>query len=110
MTDLDTQLHDAMARVRGPIDSRPSLTDVRRRARRHSRRRMTATVGALACTGVATAALIIRRDSAGITSVASAPVDSVADGDGTSTVYLPTGGGSTTTVFGLPAMTITAAR
>jgi hypothetical protein len=69
---------------------------------------MTATVGALACTGVATATLIIRRDSAGTTSVASAPIDSVPDGDGTSTVYLPTGGGSTTTAFGLPAMTITA--
>jgi hypothetical protein len=63
MNDLDPLLHEAMARVRGPVDARPSVTDVRRRARRHSRRRMTATFGAVACTGVATAALVIRRDS-----------------------------------------------
>ena len=80
MTDLDPLLHEAMARVRGPVDARPSLTDVRRRARRHNRRRMTATVGVVACTGVATAALIIRRDSAGTTGVASAPADTDVDG------------------------------
>jgi hypothetical protein len=34
---------------------------------------MTATVGVVACTGVATAALIIRRDSAEKSGVASAP-------------------------------------
>jgi len=107
MTDLDPLLHDAMSHVRGPVDARPSLTDVRRRARRHNRRRMTATVGVVACTGVAAAALIIRRDSAGTSSVASAPLDSVADGDGTSTVFVQQGG-PTTTVFGMPALTITA--
>jgi hypothetical protein len=107
MTDLDPLLHDAMSRVRGPVDARPSLTDVRRRARRHNRRRMTATVGVVACTGVATAALIVRRDSTGNSGVASAPAGTVADGDGTSTVYLPALG-PTTTVFGLPALTITA--
>jgi hypothetical protein len=63
MNDLDPLLHDAMARVRGPVDARPSVTDVRRRARRHNRRRMTATVGAVACAGVATAAVIIHRDA-----------------------------------------------
>jgi hypothetical protein len=92
MTDLDSQLHDAMARVRGPVDPRPSLTDVRRRARRHSRRRMTATVGVVACAGVATAGLIIRRDAASESGVASAPID---------------GDEATTTItFGLPALTI----
>jgi hypothetical protein len=63
MNDLDPILREAMARVHHPVDLRPSLRDVRRRARRHGRRRMAATAGALACTGVATAALIIRRDS-----------------------------------------------
>jgi hypothetical protein len=75
MNDLDPLLHDAMARVRGPVDARPSVTDVRRRARRHNRRRMTATVGVVACTGIAGAALIIRRDSADTSTVASAPTD-----------------------------------
>src|SRR5215203_2029344 len=93
MTDLDPLLHDAMAQVRGPVDPRPSLTDVRRRARRHNRRRMTATVGVVACTGVATAALIIRRDAAGEPGVASASLDA--------------GDASTTTTFGLSALTIT---
>ena len=65
MNDLDPLLHEAMSSVRGPVNARPSLTDVRRRARRHNRRRMTATAGALACTGVATAALVIHRDSTG---------------------------------------------
>lgn len=79
MNDLDPLLREAMSRVRGPLNARPSLTDVRRRARRHSRRRMTATVGAVACTGVAAAALIIRRDSGGSSSLASASVDSSAN-------------------------------
>ncbi len=107
MNDLDPLLHDAMARVRGPVDARPSLTDVRRRARRRNRRRMTATVGVVACTGVATAALIIRRDSADRSGVASAPIDANDDAAPTSTIYLPSEF-TTTTTFGLPAMTITA--
>ena len=78
MNDLDPLLHDAMARVRGPVDARPSLTDVRRRARRRNRRRMTATVGVVACTGVATAALIIRRDSTEKSGVASAFASTIA--------------------------------
>ena len=103
MTDLDPLLNDAMARVRGPVDARPSLTDVRRRARRHNRRRMTATVGVVACTGVATAALIVRRDSAGTSSVASAPAPSSGDLDAapTTTGFFPSD--TTTTVFGVPA-------
>jgi len=100
MTDLDPLLHDAMASVRGPVDARPSLTDVRRRARRHNRRRMTATVGVVACTGVATAGLIIRRDSAD-TSTAGSAVDNPSP----STLFDPSQA-STTTTFGLPAMTI----
>lgn len=108
MTDIDPLLHDAMARVRGPVDARPSLTDVRRRARRHNRRRMTATVGVVACTGVATAALIIRRDSVDRSTrgLASEPTDALNAGP-TSTVYQPSDF-STTTTYGLPAMTITA--
>ena len=64
MTDLDPMLREAMTHVRGPVNARPSLTDVRRRARRRNRRRMSATVGVVACAGVATTALIIRRDCA----------------------------------------------
>ncbi|HZX54174.1 MAG TPA: hypothetical protein VFE86_05815 [Ilumatobacteraceae bacterium] len=108
MTDLDPLLHDAVARVRGPIDSRPSMTDVRRRARRRNRRRMTATVGVVACTGVATAALIVRRDSVGPS--AAAPVaDDSSSAAPTSTVN-PLDQGSTTTTFGLPSLTITASK
>ena len=106
MIDIDPLLHDAMARVRGPVDARPSLTDIRRRARRHNRRRMAATAGVVACTGVATAALIIRRDSAAPSTAGSATVDAV-DAGPTSTVYIPSDL-STTTTFGLPAMTVTA--
>ena len=61
---------------------------------------MAATVGVVACTGVATAALIIRRDSPsrprdrpGHSRLSSSPSD-----DGTRHRD-----GSTTTVFGLPA-------
>jgi hypothetical protein len=105
MTDLDPLLRDAMARVRGPVNARPSLTDVRRRARRHNRRRMAATAGLVACTGVATAAVIIRRDS--IDPVASSQSEPL-DGGATSTVYEPGVFGSTTTMYGLPTMTVTA--
>lgn len=106
MIDIDPLLHDAMARVRGPVDARPSLTDIRRRARRHNRRRMAATAGVVACTGVATAALIIRRDSDAPSTAGSAPAEAV-DAGPTSTVYLPSDF-STTTAYGLPAMTVTA--
>ena len=71
MNDIDPLLHEAMANVKGPVDLHPSVSDVHRRARRHYRRRMVATAGAVACTGVATAALIIRRDSTSV-SVSSA--------------------------------------
>jgi hypothetical protein len=105
MTDLDPMLREAMSRVRGPIDARPSLVDVRRRARRRNRRRMSATVGVVACAGVATTALIIRRDSVG----SSASGDSVAtDAPTASTLYGP-GGSTTTTVFGQSTITITPA-
>lgn len=76
MNDLDPLLRDAMASVRRPVDARPSLTDVRRRARRRNRRRTGVVAGALACTGVAATALIVRRD----TSSPSAGVAESADG------------------------------
>jgi hypothetical protein len=107
MTDLDPLLREAIARVHGPINPRPSLTDVRRRARRRTHRRMAAVGGALACTGVATAALVIRRDglespSAGISVDASSPQPAP------STTYLPALGVTTTSVYGAPTITITA--
>ena len=60
MTDLDPLLHDAMARIRGPVNARPSLGDVRRRARRRNLRRMGLTAGAVACAGLATTAVVVR--------------------------------------------------
>jgi hypothetical protein len=109
MTDLDPLLRDAMARVRAPIDAHPSLADVRRRARKRNHQRMAVTASALACTGVATAALIVRRDSTDSSTrgLASEPVDA-ADDAATSTVYLPGEGASTTTIYGAQTMTITA--
>ena len=104
MTDLDPMLREAMARVSGPVNARPSLGDVRRRARRHNRRRMAVTAGVVACTGVATTALIIRRDSAG--SSATGQSDS-ADAPVASTLYQPGANQTTTTSYGLPTMTIT---
>ena len=94
MNDIDPLLHEAMANVRGPVDLHPSVSDVHRRARRHYRRKMVATAGAVACTGVATAALIIRRDSS------SPSVSSATDPSGlvdASTTY-PTFVAGTTTV------------
>ena len=93
MNDIDPLLHEAMANVKGPVDLHPSVSDVHRRARRHNRRRMVATAGAVACAGVATAGLIIRRDSTSI-SVSSATDSS--DLVAASTTYPPFGGGSTT--------------
>jgi hypothetical protein len=91
MSDLDPLITEAIARVKGPTAARPSISDVHRRARRHNRRRMAATVGAVACTGVATAALIIRRDtttqvaSSGETDATGAPLGMAAP----TTIYLP---------------------
>ncbi len=105
MTDLDPLLREAMASVRGPIDARPSLGDVRRRARRRNRRRMAVTAGVVACAGVATTALIIRRDSPGTAATTgSEPVDSAVTA---STRYMPGANETTTTGYGLPTMTIT---
>src|SRR3954469_8942884 len=104
MTDLDPLLHEALANVKGPTQARPSLTDVRRRARRHSRRRMAMTAGVVACTGVATTALIVRRDApSAVSTVGSEPTGVEAP---TTTVYLPADV-STTTAYGLPTLTIT---
>ena len=66
---------------------------------------MTATIGVVACAGVGTAALIVRRDSAGTSSVASAPDATLDAAAPSTTVFLPSG--PTTTTFGLPALTIT---
>jgi hypothetical protein len=106
MTDLDPLLREAMASVRKPVDARPSLTDVRRRARRRTHRRMAVTAGAVACTGVATAALIIRRDS--ILSPGAGTSATLPEGAPTTMVYLPAGELSTTTVYPASTMTITA--
>jgi hypothetical protein len=106
MNDIDPLLHEAMARVKGPVDLHPSVSDVHRRARRHYRRRMAATAGAVACTGVATAALIVRRDTTSV-SVSTAPDSSeLGDLSLTSTTYLPFGGSTTTVVA--PQQTIDA--
>ena len=88
---------EAMASVKDPTDARPSISDVHRRARRHNRRRMTATVGAVACTGVATAALLIRRDDDSTKLVASSEPDATDVPIGTlapTTTYLAGLGGS----------------
>jgi hypothetical protein len=103
MTDLDPLLREAMARVKHPIDARPSISDVHRRARRHNRRRMAATVGAVACTGVATAALLIRRDSGGPSVAGQAePVDSLSP-ESTQLIF-----GTTTTIDASPERTVDA--
>src|SRR3954451_8988104 len=105
MTDLDPMLREAMSRVPRPTDARPSLTDVRRRARRRNHRRMAATAGALACAGVATTALIIRRDVP--EQSATGAVDSVVAENGTTTIV---SGAVPTTLYTLIEMTVTPAR
>src|SRR3954468_11813905 len=104
MTDLDPMLREAMKRVDRPVDARQSLADERRRARRHNRRRMTATVGVMACTGVAAAALIIRRDDPGAVSTGLDPADSQAL-PSTSYLQLST---TTTSYPGGPGLTVDA--
>lgn len=102
MNDLDPLISQALASVKGPTDARPSISDVHRRARRHNRRRMTATVGAVACTGVATAALLIRRDDDSTKLVASGEPAATDDADGTlspTTTYLLAPGILTTTTM-----------
>src|SRR4051812_38339173 len=103
MTDLDPQLREAMAQVNEPIDPRPSLTDVRRRAQRHHRRRMAMTAGVGACTGVATTALIVRRDTP--TAVSTTGSEPTAAEVPASTINVPEDAG-TTTAYGLPTLTI----
>ncbi len=105
MSDLDPVLRDAMASVKHPVDARPSISDVHRRARRHNRRRMAATAGAVACTGVATAALIIRRDATDLTtsSQPGSAEQAVAEEIPPTTYMLL---GTTTSVYGLSDMTI----
>ncbi len=102
MTDLDPLLRDAVASVRGPVGARPSLSDVRHRARRRNRRRMSVTAGVVVCAGVATTALIIRRDGMG-SSVAGQSVPR--DRSAASTLYQPDAN-QTTTIYGSPTMTI----
>ncbi|MGZ4700916.1 MAG: hypothetical protein ACXV98_06870 [Ilumatobacteraceae bacterium] len=105
MTDLDPLLREAMASVKGPVNARPSFSDVRHRARRRTRRHMAVTAGVVACAGVATTALIIRRDSPGTAATSgSEPVDSAVTA---STRYLPDANETTTTGYGLPTITIT---
>ena len=106
MSDLDPLLREAMASVKRPIDTRPSISDVHRRARRHGRRRMTATAGAVACTGVATAALIIRRDATEPTTGSQPASDEqvVVETPFPTTTFALFG--TTTSVYGLSDLTI----
>src|SRR4051812_17528730 len=103
MTDLDPLLREAMERTHRPIDASPSLADVRRRARRSNRRRMAVTAGVVACTGVATAALIVRRDTPAAVSTGGSELSG--SEVLASTRYLP-GDATTTTAYGLPTLTI----
>ena len=105
MSDLDPLLREAMASVKRPIDARPSISDVHRRARRHNRRRMAATAGAVACTGVAAAALVIRRDATDLTtsSQPESAEQAVAEEIPPTTYMLL---GTTTSVYGLSEMTV----
>ena len=74
MTDLDPLLREAMARVRGPIDARPSLTDVRRtRPPPQPHRRMAAVGGRWRAPAWPPPALIIRRDGSGRPQPAARP-------------------------------------
>ena len=102
MTDLDPLLHDAMA-TRSWAGERPTIAD--RRASPGAPPQppaMTATVGVVACTGVATAALIIRRDSGSGTASVSAAADSTPGGRHSADDVPARGHGvATTTVFGL---------
>ncbi len=105
MSDLDPLLREAMASVKRPVDARPSISDVHRRARRHNRRRMAVTAGAVACTGVATAALIIRRDATDLTPSSqpeSAELAVAEEIPSTTYMLLDT----TTSVYGLSEMTV----
>jgi hypothetical protein len=94
MNDMDPLLGEAMRRVPGPLNITPSLNDVRRRVRRHNRRRVSVMAGALACTGVATTALIIKRDPGDLSAVA-VPVDGGSSSPRSVTTYPAT----TTTVY-----------
>ncbi|MBK5332160.1 MAG: hypothetical protein JJD93_09325 [Ilumatobacteraceae bacterium] len=107
MNDIDPMLRQAMAQVKGPVDLHPSVSDVHRRARRHYRRRMAATAGAVACTGVATAALIIRRDSTSVSVSSATDSSDLVDAPLPPTTFVPDFGGSTTT-FVTPQQTIDA--
>ena len=107
MKDIDPLLHEAMANVKGPVDLHPSVSDVHRRARRHYRRRMVATAGAVACTGVATAALIIRRDTTSVSVSSGTDSSDLVESTLPPTTFVPDFGGSTTT-FVTPQQTIDA--
>ncbi|MEP7204260.1 MAG: hypothetical protein ABI894_16735 [Ilumatobacteraceae bacterium] len=107
MNDLDPLISQAMARVAQPTDARPSVSDVHRRARRHNRRRMTATVGAVACAGLASAALLIRRDGDSTRTVASGAAGSTDEGVGATTTF-PLALGGPTTLAMAPQLTIDA--
>ncbi len=61
MNDIEHTLHDAFGRRNVPGDARPSLIDVKVRARRRHRRRTAGGMTALALTGVGGIALVAHR-------------------------------------------------
>jgi hypothetical protein len=106
MTDLDPQLRDAIARVRGPINARPSLADVHRRARRQSRHRLLVTAGVVACVGVAATVLVMRTDSQVSNEAAQQATSSTLPALSSTTTSSPMQEGPTTTLYPLPTLTI----
>lgn len=102
MTDLDPLLHEAMARIRGPVNARPSLVDVRRRARRRNQRRVGLTAGALACAGLATTVVVVRSGAThpGAVSHKTQP-SATAPGAATPNAATPT-----STIYPAPTLTI----
>ena len=110
MTDLDPLLRETMARVGLPVNARPSLADVQRRARRHSRRRLAVAAGGLACAGLAATALVVRTDSPVSNGARPSQLPSSASPVIVSTsTSSPLPDGPVTTLYPLPTSTITPA-
>lgn len=83
MTDLDPLLREAMSSVPGPVNTMPSLSDVRRRVRRHNRRRATAMVGAVGVPSLLGVALLLRHQGSVTGTAAGAdPTETLLNVDG----------------------------
>ena len=109
MTDLDPLLRETLARVGPPTDARPSLADVHRRARRHSRRRLAVAAGGLACAGLVATALVVRTDSPVSNGAGPSQLPSSTSSAPESTTSGPMQRGPVTTLYPLPTSTITPA-